>query len=184
MHATLRTAARTFAGSLLVARHAGLLPGVVFAIGVAANALFVAWRLRAPHRGHGDKTWKGLAARDTTELAWWSAGVARMTLGVGALGDAAAARALGRAGRAMQSGEFCSRVVPLLRRAMHISEGESIALSKGRGGVSSSGLDVAAPWPRLRGPSGPGALVPACLDTDQRVETRTRQSGSHISTGA
>lgn len=88
LYATLRAAPRTFAASPLVARHAGLLLGVVFAFGLAANALFAVWWLREPHRGHGDKTgktWKGLEARDTTELAWWSAGVAQMTLSVGAL---------------------------------------------------------------------------------------------------
>ncbi|KFH42800.1 hypothetical protein ACRE_064550 [Hapsidospora chrysogenum ATCC 11550] len=88
LRATLRTAPRSFRGQPLVARNAGLILGLVFALGVAANGLFAWWWLAEPHRGYGikwGKTWKGLEARDTTELSWWTAGVAQMLFSVGAL---------------------------------------------------------------------------------------------------
>ncbi|OAQ92130.1 PaxB protein [Purpureocillium lilacinum] len=88
LYATLKTAPRSFASAPLVARNAGKLLAVVFVFGLASNALFAWWWLAEPHRGHGlkwGKVWNGLEARDTTELAWWSAGVAQMAMSVGAL---------------------------------------------------------------------------------------------------
>lgn len=89
LYATIKHGRRSNAASPLVGRNVTLLLMLVFAFGLVANALFAWWWLKEPHRGHGEKwgkTWKGLEARDTTELAWWSAGVAQMTLSVGALG--------------------------------------------------------------------------------------------------
>ncbi|KAL3962381.1 hypothetical protein ACCO45_003904 [Purpureocillium lilacinum] len=88
LYATLKTAPRSFASTPLVARNAGKLLAVVFVFGLASNALFAWWWLAEPHRGHGlkwGKVWNGLEARDTTELAWWSAGAAQMAMSVGAL---------------------------------------------------------------------------------------------------
>ncbi|EXV04588.1 hypothetical protein X797_002269 [Metarhizium robertsii] len=65
LYTTLRYGRRSNAASPLVARHVPLLLGLVFVFGLI---------------------WKGLEARDTTELAWWSAGVAQMIMSVGALG--------------------------------------------------------------------------------------------------
>ncbi|KHN96696.1 uncharacterized protein MAM_05252 [Metarhizium album ARSEF 1941] len=89
LYTTLKYGRRSNAASPLVARNVPLLLGLVFAFGLVTNTLFAWWWLREPHRGYGlkfGKTWKGLEARDTTELAWWSAGVAQMTMSVGALG--------------------------------------------------------------------------------------------------
>ncbi|PHH88826.1 hypothetical protein CDD83_6995 [Cordyceps sp. RAO-2017] len=88
LYATIKTAPRSFASSPLVARNTPLLLAVVFGFGLVANGVFAFWWLQEPHRGHGSKlgkTWKGLEARDTTELAWWSAGVAQMLMSVSAL---------------------------------------------------------------------------------------------------
>ncbi|EEU42865.1 uncharacterized protein NECHADRAFT_95821 [Fusarium vanettenii 77-13-4] len=88
VYATLKTAPRSFAGSPLVARNVPLILVAVFAAGLVGNGLFVWWWLKEPHRGYGikwGKNWKGLEARDTTELAFWSAGVAQMMFSVGAL---------------------------------------------------------------------------------------------------
>lgn len=89
LYTTLRYGRRSNAASPLVARHVPLLLGLVFAFGLVTNSLFASWWLKEPHRGSGlksGKIWKGLEARDTTELAWWSAGVAQMIMSVGALG--------------------------------------------------------------------------------------------------
>lgn len=89
LYATLKTARISFASSApLVAQHAGLLLAISFVFGLVANGLFAWWWLREPHRGYGmkwGKMWNGLEARDTTELAWWSAGVAQMMMSVGSL---------------------------------------------------------------------------------------------------
>jgi hypothetical protein len=88
LYVTLRAAPRSFAQQPLVARNFALLLGVVFVLSLAGNAHFAAWWLAEPHRGHGDKwgkSWKGLEARDTTELAWWSAGFSQAAFSVGAL---------------------------------------------------------------------------------------------------
>lgn len=88
LYATLKTAPRSFASSPLIANNVALLLFLVFVAGVIGNGLFVWWWLEEPHRGYGikwGKNWKGLEARDTTELAYWSAGVAQMIFSVSAL---------------------------------------------------------------------------------------------------
>ncbi|EWY84672.1 hypothetical protein FOYG_12093 [Fusarium oxysporum NRRL 32931] len=88
LYATLKTAPRSFASSPLIANNVALLLFLVFVAGVVGNGLFVWWWLKEPHRGYGikwGKNWKGLEARDTTELAYWSAGVAQMIFSVSAL---------------------------------------------------------------------------------------------------
>lgn len=88
LYVTLKTAKNSFAQSPLVARNVPLLLFIVFVFGIVGNAVFVWWWLKEPHRGYGikwGKTWKGLEARDTTELAFWSAGVAQTIFSVAAL---------------------------------------------------------------------------------------------------
>ncbi|KAH6897343.1 hypothetical protein B0T10DRAFT_182840 [Thelonectria olida] len=88
LYATLKTAPRSFASTPLVARNVPLLLGIMFVFGLVGNGLFIWWWLKEPHRGYGikwGKNWKGREARDTTELAWWSAGVAQMAFSVSAL---------------------------------------------------------------------------------------------------
>ncbi len=88
VYATLKTAKHSFATSPLVARNVGSLLGISFTFGLAANYLFAEWWLAEPHRGHGDKTgkfWYGVPNRDTSELAWWSAGVLQMILSAASL---------------------------------------------------------------------------------------------------
>lgn len=88
LYVTVVNAKHSFAASPMVARHIRLLLGILFTAGLAANYAFARWWLAEPHRGHGSKEgkpWFGLEARDTTELAWWSAGVAQMILSVGCL---------------------------------------------------------------------------------------------------
>ncbi|KAH7319577.1 hypothetical protein B0I35DRAFT_339320, partial [Stachybotrys elegans] len=85
---TLRAAPVSFAGSPLLARHAGLVLALVAAAAVASNWYIASWWLAEPHRGYGvkwGKTWYGRPARDTTELAYWTAGFAQVSFSVGAL---------------------------------------------------------------------------------------------------
>lgn len=88
LYATFRTARHSFANQPLLARHVGAVLGLSFAVGVLANAYFAWWWFAEPHRGYGlkwGKSWKGLEARDKTELTYWTAGVAQSALSVGAL---------------------------------------------------------------------------------------------------
>ncbi|KAK5989218.1 Terpene cyclase ascF [Cladobotryum mycophilum] len=88
LYATLKTARYSFASSPLVARNVGLILGVTFAAGLVINYVFARWWFLEPHRGYGDKTgksWKGSQARDATELAYWTAGVAQIPLSVGSI---------------------------------------------------------------------------------------------------
>ena len=88
VYVTLKNTKYSFSAAPLIARNAGLLLGIMFASGLAFNYLFAWWWLVEPNRGHGLKTgkiWFGHENRDTTELAWWSAGVAKMTLSVASL---------------------------------------------------------------------------------------------------
>lgn len=88
LYVTLTKARYSFATSPMVAHNISLVLATIFACGLGANFLFAQWWLEVPHRGHGNKdgkTWFGAEARDTTELAWWSAGAAQMVLSVGCL---------------------------------------------------------------------------------------------------
>lgn len=88
LYVTLKTAKYSFQDAPLIAKNIPLLLSVIFLAGIAGNAGFVWWWLKEPHRGYGvkwGKTWKGLEARDTTELAFWSAGVAQNIFSVSAL---------------------------------------------------------------------------------------------------
>jgi hypothetical protein len=88
VYATLKTVRRSFASQPLVGDNAGLILILTIAASALANGLFANWWLAEPHRGHGlkwGKTWNGLEARDTTEVSWWTAGVAQMALSVGAV---------------------------------------------------------------------------------------------------
>ena len=88
LYATFQTAKHSFASQPLVARNFGLIMGVSFVICLAANAYFACWWFAEPHRGYGlkwGKTWRGLEARDMTELSYWTAGAAQTAFSVGAL---------------------------------------------------------------------------------------------------
>jgi hypothetical protein len=88
VYATLKTARRSFASQPLVGDNAGLILSLIIAASALANGLFAKWWLSEPHRGHGlkwGKSWNGLEACDTTEVSWWTAGVAQMALSVGAV---------------------------------------------------------------------------------------------------
>lgn len=88
LYATFLTAKFSFASQPLIAKHFAVILGLVFFLGVAANILLAWWWFLEPHRGYGikwGKTWKGLEARDTTELSYWSGGVAQAMFSVGAL---------------------------------------------------------------------------------------------------
>ncbi|KAI0535900.1 hypothetical protein GGR58DRAFT_477302 [Xylaria digitata] len=55
--------------------------GLMILIGCWGHIAFVTWFLSEPNRGSGDKTgkwWRGEEGYDTTELAFWSAGVAQL----------------------------------------------------------------------------------------------------------
>ena len=88
LYATLRTAKRSFASQPLVARNVGAILGLVVVLGILSYGYFAWWWLSEPHRGYGikwGKTWRGLEARDTTELSFWTAAVAQTAFSVGAL---------------------------------------------------------------------------------------------------
>lgn len=88
LYVTLKAAPQSFAKEPLLAKTAPFVLAIVFLISVAANGLFVWWWLKEPHRGYGvkwGKHWNGLEARDTTELAWWSAGFSQAAFSVAAL---------------------------------------------------------------------------------------------------
>lgn len=71
-----------------VGRHMASILAVMTAVGCMGHFAFVSWWLSRPGIGHGDKTGKwyfGQDQYDTTELAYWSAGVAQMIASAGAL---------------------------------------------------------------------------------------------------
>ncbi|KAI6781477.1 uncharacterized protein J7T54_001439 [Emericellopsis cladophorae] len=85
---TAKYASASFASQPMVARNVFRIVGLTFVVGAASFAYFAYWWLAEPHRGYGikwGKTWKELEARDTTELSYWTAGVAQMLFSVGAL---------------------------------------------------------------------------------------------------
>lgn len=88
VYATLKTAPNSFSSQPLVARNARLILFLVFLLGVAAYGSFAWWWFAEPHRGSGvkwGKYWKGQEGYDTTELSYWTAGVAQASFSVGAL---------------------------------------------------------------------------------------------------
>lgn len=71
-----------------VGRHVASILAVMTAVGCVGHFAFVSWWLSRPGIGHGDKAGKwyfGQDEYDTTELAYWSAGVAQMVDSVGSL---------------------------------------------------------------------------------------------------
>ena len=71
-----------------VGRHIAAILALLVLAGCAVNYRFAAWWLAEPHRGTGmkfGKWWGGREGYDTTELAFWSAGVCQAVLGVSAL---------------------------------------------------------------------------------------------------
>ncbi|KAH8759819.1 hypothetical protein F5883DRAFT_465559 [Diaporthe sp. PMI_573] len=71
-----------------VGRHMASILAAMTAVGCVGHFAFVSWWLSRPGIGHGDKTGKWYFGRDqydTTELAYWSAGVAQMVDSVGSL---------------------------------------------------------------------------------------------------
>lgn len=71
-----------------VGRHIAGILAVLVLVGCAVHYRFAAWWLAAPHVGTGmkfGKWWGGEEGYDTTELAFWSAGVCQAALGASAL---------------------------------------------------------------------------------------------------
>lgn len=71
-----------------VGRHVASILAVMTAVGCVGHFAFVSWWLSAPGIGHGDKSGKwyfGQDKYDTTEMAFWSAGVAQLVASVGSL---------------------------------------------------------------------------------------------------
>lgn len=71
-----------------VGRNMAAILGGMTAVGCVGHFAFVSWWLSRPGIGHGDKTGKwyfGQDKYDTTELAYWSAGVAQLVDSAGAL---------------------------------------------------------------------------------------------------
>lgn len=71
-----------------VGRHVASILVVMTAVGCVGHFAFVSWWLSAPGIGHGDKTGKwyfGQDKYDTTEMAFWSAGVAQLVDSIGSL---------------------------------------------------------------------------------------------------
>lgn len=88
LYATFRAASHSFASQPLIARHIRAIFGLSFVLSLAANGYFAWWWFAEPHRGYGikwGKTWRGLEARDMTELSYWTSGVAQLAFSVGAL---------------------------------------------------------------------------------------------------
>lgn len=71
-----------------VGRHTAAILSFMTAIGCVGHFAFVSWWLSRPGIGHGDKAGKwyfGQDEYDTTEMAFWSAGVAQLVDSIGAL---------------------------------------------------------------------------------------------------
>ncbi|KAI5920885.1 hypothetical protein F4810DRAFT_394656 [Camillea tinctor] len=72
-----------------VGRNMAWILGAMILVGCWGNYAFVSWFLEEPGRGNGDKTgkwWRGEDGYDTTELAFWSAGVAQLVGSADSLG--------------------------------------------------------------------------------------------------
>lgn len=89
VYTTVRFAPDDWEGtSRWVGRHVAPILAAMTAVGCVGHFAFVSWWLSRPGVGHGDKTGKwyfGQDQYDTTEMAYWSAGVAQMVDSVGAL---------------------------------------------------------------------------------------------------
>lgn len=67
--------------SQFVGRHMAWILSVMVLVGCWGHLAFITWFLAEPGRGSGDKAgkwWRGQEGYDTTELAFWSAGVAQL----------------------------------------------------------------------------------------------------------
>lgn len=88
IHVTLRAA--PYERPPFLARNLGTVLAAMVGVGCLAQWTVVVWWVEVPGRGHGDKRgkwWGGVEGIDTTELAYWTAGVAQV-LGSGlSLGD-------------------------------------------------------------------------------------------------
>ncbi|ORY58490.1 uncharacterized protein BCR38DRAFT_447456 [Pseudomassariella vexata] len=75
-------------GRQVVGRHMGWILGFMLLVGCWGHYAFASWWLSRPGVGVGDKTGKwfhGEEGYDTTELAYWSAGVSQLVLSAGSL---------------------------------------------------------------------------------------------------
>ena len=71
-----------------VGRWVGVVLVGLTAVGCVGNYWFARWWLEVPGRGSGSKQgkwWRGREGFDTTELAFWSAGLSQVLLSVGSL---------------------------------------------------------------------------------------------------
>jgi hypothetical protein len=85
LYTTLRSAHIEWAHSPLVARNLGALLAIMIALGCAANLTFCYWWTSSPGTGYGNKAgnfWFGVEGIDTTELMFWTAGIAQIYLSV------------------------------------------------------------------------------------------------------
>lgn len=88
LYATIRTIPSSFSQQPLLKRHAVKVLCVSAVAGTFAWYAFAKWWFAVPGRGYGDKAgkmWKGLDRRDTTELAFWTAGANQLCNSIGAL---------------------------------------------------------------------------------------------------
>lgn len=88
VYTAVAAATHEWRASPWVARHFPWILAGMVAVGCVGHGAFAAWWLARPGVGHGDKAGKwfrGEEGYDTTELAYWSAGVAQGSSSVGSL---------------------------------------------------------------------------------------------------
>ncbi|CRK38125.1 hypothetical protein BN1723_004366 [Verticillium longisporum] len=88
LQATIRAAPREFSHAPLVACNIVPILASMVVVGCAGNAAFAYWFFAVPGRGSGDKAgkwWRGAEGYDCTELAFWTAGIAQLTVSAGCL---------------------------------------------------------------------------------------------------
>jgi hypothetical protein len=90
VYTTLRYGEREWKGGRFewIGRRIGIVLTGLIVVGMGVNYWFAKWWLSVPHRGSGRKEgkwWNGEEGFDTTELAFWSAGVSQVVLSVGCL---------------------------------------------------------------------------------------------------
>ncbi|KAM7210498.1 hypothetical protein V8F06_014124 [Rhypophila decipiens] len=74
--------------SPFVGRHIGWILGVMTAVAFVGNYTFTMWWLSAPGIGFGNKQgkwWRGTEGIDSSELTFWTAGVAQVVLSAGSI---------------------------------------------------------------------------------------------------